>query len=326
MPHPAADRGSATITLATAAALLLPAPRGSSRRGRGHRRAGSRRLHRPARRQQHRRLHPANYLADFQSRGNRVRTPVDRPGRHRRSRKRPTGKTTGPPAPAPSARCSSSPPPGSSYGDGGQHHEPRRRHPRRRPPADRQRRAPATSSRRSSPTTTRSPTSPTCSTGPPATPPEAPRPSPPPAAPLCQQAALGPLPAGTAGKILAFAEAQAGKPYLYGATGPDAYDCSGLAMMAYPRRRDRHPPHQPGSVGTGAGRSPSARSSPATSSSSPGRRDRGRSRARRHRPRPRQAHHDQRVHRCLPRRRGHLWVPRFQGRAVARGGLHRPPA
>ena len=49
----------------------------------------------------------------------------------------------------------------------------------------------------------------------------------------CQQAALGPLPAGTAGKILAFAEAQLGKPYLYGATGPDAYDCSGLAMMAY---------------------------------------------------------------------------------------------
>ena len=49
----------------------------------------------------------------------------------------------------------------------------------------------------------------------------------------CQQAAVGPLPAGTAGKILAFAEAQLGKPYLYGATGPDAYDCSGLAMMAY---------------------------------------------------------------------------------------------
>jgi peptidoglycan DL-endopeptidase CwlO len=50
---------------------------------------------------------------------------------------------------------------------------------------------------------------------------------------LCQQAALGPLPAGTAGKILAYAEAQLGKPYQWGATGPDAYDCSGLAMMAY---------------------------------------------------------------------------------------------
>jgi cell wall-associated NlpC family hydrolase len=50
---------------------------------------------------------------------------------------------------------------------------------------------------------------------------------------LCQQAAIGPLPAGTAGTILAFAAAQLGKPYQWGATGPDAYDCSGLAMMAY---------------------------------------------------------------------------------------------
>jgi len=50
---------------------------------------------------------------------------------------------------------------------------------------------------------------------------------------LCQQQALGPLPPGTAGKVLAYAAAQLGQPYLFGATGPDAYDCSGLAMMAY---------------------------------------------------------------------------------------------
>jgi len=50
---------------------------------------------------------------------------------------------------------------------------------------------------------------------------------------ICQQEDLGTLPAGTAGKILAYAEAQLGKPYVYGATGPDAFDCSGLAMMAY---------------------------------------------------------------------------------------------
>jgi cell wall-associated NlpC family hydrolase len=50
---------------------------------------------------------------------------------------------------------------------------------------------------------------------------------------VCQQAALGPRPPGAAGKILAYAEAQLGKPYIFGATGPDAYDCSGLAMMAY---------------------------------------------------------------------------------------------
>ena len=51
--------------------------------------------------------------------------------------------------------------------------------------------------------------------------------------PACQQAELGPLPAGTPGKVIAYAEAQLGKPYLWGATGPDAFDCSGLTMMAY---------------------------------------------------------------------------------------------
>ena len=49
----------------------------------------------------------------------------------------------------------------------------------------------------------------------------------------CQLAAAGPLPAGTAGMVIAYAEAQLGKPYQWGGTGPDAFDCSGLAMMAY---------------------------------------------------------------------------------------------
>jgi cell wall-associated NlpC family hydrolase len=49
----------------------------------------------------------------------------------------------------------------------------------------------------------------------------------------CQQAALGPLPAGTAGKVIAWAAGQFGKPYQYGASGPDSFDCSGLVMMAY---------------------------------------------------------------------------------------------
>ena len=47
------------------------------------------------------------------------------------------------------------------------------------------------------------------------------------------QACAGPLPAGIAGKVIAYAEAQLGKPYAWGATGPDTFDCSGLAMMAY---------------------------------------------------------------------------------------------
>ena len=34
-------------------------------------------------------------------------------------------------------------------------------------------------------------------------------------------------------KVVEFAKAQVGKPYLFGAVGPDAYDCSGLVRAAY---------------------------------------------------------------------------------------------
>ncbi len=33
--------------------------------------------------------------------------------------------------------------------------------------------------------------------------------------------------------VITYALAQLGKPYLWGGTGPDAYDCSGLTMMAW---------------------------------------------------------------------------------------------
>jgi cell wall-associated NlpC family hydrolase len=36
-----------------------------------------------------------------------------------------------------------------------------------------------------------------------------------------------------AATAIAYAEAQLGKPYQWGGTGPDAFDCSGLVMMAY---------------------------------------------------------------------------------------------
>jgi peptidoglycan DL-endopeptidase CwlO len=36
-----------------------------------------------------------------------------------------------------------------------------------------------------------------------------------------------------AGKAVAFAYAQLGKPYVFGASGPDAYDCSGLTMASW---------------------------------------------------------------------------------------------
>lgn len=34
-------------------------------------------------------------------------------------------------------------------------------------------------------------------------------------------------------KVITFAKAQLGKPYVYGATGPNSFDCSGLTMSAY---------------------------------------------------------------------------------------------
>ena len=38
---------------------------------------------------------------------------------------------------------------------------------------------------------------------------------------------------GPASAAIAYAQAQIGKPYQWGATGPDSYDCSGLVMEAY---------------------------------------------------------------------------------------------
>lgn len=45
----------------------------------------------------------------------------------------------------------------------------------------------------------------------------------------------GPVSAPTviAARVIAYARAQVGKPYIYGGTGPTGYDCSGLTMMAY---------------------------------------------------------------------------------------------
>jgi cell wall-associated NlpC family hydrolase len=41
------------------------------------------------------------------------------------------------------------------------------------------------------------------------------------------------VPGPVAAKVLAYARAQLGKPYVYGGVGPDSFDCSGLTMMAY---------------------------------------------------------------------------------------------
>jgi peptidoglycan DL-endopeptidase CwlO len=51
-------------------------------------------------------------------------------------------------------------------------------------------------------------------------------------APSADAAAAG-APSAAAATAIRTALAQVGKPYVYGATGPDGYDCSGLTMYAY---------------------------------------------------------------------------------------------
>lgn len=46
-------------------------------------------------------------------------------------------------------------------------------------------------------------------------------------------ATAGRAPSKPAAQAIAYAGQQLGKPYLWGGTGPDAYDCSGLVYMAY---------------------------------------------------------------------------------------------
>ena len=43
----------------------------------------------------------------------------------------------------------------------------------------------------------------------------------------------GGAPGKAAATAIAYARAQLGRPYLWGGTGPDAFDCSGLVMEAY---------------------------------------------------------------------------------------------
>jgi cell wall-associated NlpC family hydrolase len=47
---------------------------------------------------------------------------------------------------------------------------------------------------------------------------------------------------GPAGRVVEFAFAQLGKPYRWGAAGPDSYDCSGLTSAAW-RAAGVHLPH-----------------------------------------------------------------------------------
>ena len=63
---------------------------------------------------------------------------------------------------------------------------------------------------------------------------QAPAAKPPPPSPAAKAAAraTNPTPSGV-GAVIAFVKAQLGKAYVMGATGPDAYDCSGLVQAAF---------------------------------------------------------------------------------------------
>ena len=52
--------------------------------------------------------------------------------------------------------------------------------------------------------------------------------------PTVRTDATPPAPASGAAAAIAFAEAQLGEPYVWGAAGPDAWDCSGLTARAWP--------------------------------------------------------------------------------------------
>ena len=49
----------------------------------------------------------------------------------------------------------------------------------------------------------------------------------------CLMSSAGQAPNQAVSTAIAYAEAQIGKPYVWGGTGPDGFDCSGLVMMAY---------------------------------------------------------------------------------------------
>lgn len=111
-----------------------------------------------------------------------------------------------------------------------------------------------------SPTTTSPRTTTPQTTAPPSTPPQttAPRPAPAPRsapAPAPATAAPRPVaPAATAGhsvgaRALALAEGKLGAPYVWGATGPNAFDCSGLVVWAY-RQLGLSLPHSSGALST----------------------------------------------------------------------------
>jgi cell wall-associated NlpC family hydrolase len=84
---------------------------------------------------------------------------------------------------------------------------------------------------------TPNPSTPNPAPSPSSPPPAAPSPSAPAPSPSTQPspppASVGPPNATVVAAAITFARAQLGEPYLFGGSGPNAWDCSGLTMMAY---------------------------------------------------------------------------------------------
>jgi hypothetical protein len=51
-------------------------------------------------------------------------------------------------------------------------------------------------------------------------------------------------------EVIAFARQQIGKPYVFGATGPNSYDCSGLVVAAFKHGANKTLPHYTGTLVT----------------------------------------------------------------------------
>ena len=76
-------------------------------------------------------------------------------------------------------------------------------------------------------------------------------------------------PSGAAGTVVSYALAQVGKAYVYGASGPGAFDCSGLVAASYARVGIKLP-HQSGAIANRGRRVPAGQWMPGDVIHTPG--------------------------------------------------------